>query len=54
MDTHISATEAARGFSDLPNRVRYQRESFIIERAGEEICRVSPVPARAELHSYAL
>lgn len=40
----VSATQAARHFSDLLNRVRYRGEEFLIERGGEPICRL--VPAR--------
>ena len=39
----ISATQAARAFSDLLNRVRYRGEVFVIERGGEPICEMSPV-----------
>jgi antitoxin (DNA-binding transcriptional repressor) of toxin-antitoxin stability system len=47
MDTPISATEASRSFSDLLNRVRYRGESFLVERGGEVVCRISPaVPPR--------
>lgn len=42
MDTPISATEASRSFSDLLNRVRYRGESFLVERGGEVVCRISP------------
>lgn len=38
----LSATEAARGFSELLNRVRYRAESFIIERAGVAIGELRP------------
>ncbi len=41
--TRISATEAAKRFSDLLNRVRYRGEEFVIERGGEPVCRLSPV-----------
>jgi prevent-host-death family protein len=44
MKSHISATEAARSFSELMNRVRYRGESFIVERSGKPICEI--VPAR--------
>jgi prevent-host-death family protein len=44
MELHISATQAARTFSDLLNRVRYRGEEFVIERGGEPICRI--IPAR--------
>ncbi len=39
----VSATQAARTFSDLLNRVRYRGESFVIERGGEPICEMAPV-----------
>ena len=43
----ISATEAARNFSDLVNRVYYQGETFVVERGGEPVCAISPVgPAK--------
>jgi len=38
----ISATEAARNFSDLVNRVYYKGETFVIERGGEPVCEISP------------
>jgi prevent-host-death family protein len=42
MESRISATEAARSFSDLLNRVRYRGEHFVVERGGEPICRIVP------------
>jgi prevent-host-death family protein len=39
----VTATEAARSFSDLLNRVRYKGEAFIVVRNGEAICRIEPV-----------
>ncbi len=54
MESHISATEAARRFSDILNRVVYRREEFVIERGGEPVCRIIPAgPPRctlADLH----
>ena len=44
MKSHLTATQAARRFSDLLNRVRYRGEEFVIERGGEPICRI--IPAR--------
>lgn len=38
----ISATEAARNFSELLNRVRYRGESFVVERGGESVCELRP------------
>jgi antitoxin (DNA-binding transcriptional repressor) of toxin-antitoxin stability system len=47
MKSRISATAAARSFSDLMNRVRYRGESFIVERGGKPICEILPArPAK--------
>ena len=45
MESQIRATDAARSFSDLLNRVSYRGESFIIKRGGEPVCRMSPATA---------
>lgn len=42
----ISATAAARSFSELLNLVRYRGESFVVERNREPICRIEPVRLR--------
>ena len=42
MKSRISATKAARSFSELMNRVRYRGESFVIERGGKPICEILP------------
>lgn len=42
MRIRITATETARRFSELMNRVRYRGESFIVERAGKSICEILP------------
>ena len=41
--TAVSATEAARSFSELLNRVRYQHKAFVVERGGEAVCEIRPV-----------
>ena len=46
MESHISATQAARTFSDLLNRVLYRGEEFVIERGGEPVGRLAPVRPR--------
>lgn len=46
MTERISATMAARNFSELLNRVHYKGDSFVIIRNGEEVGRLEPVPAR--------
>ena len=43
MSQKVTATEAARNFSELLNRVRYERETFVILRGGEEIGQLAPV-----------
>ena len=42
VESHISATAAARRFSDLLNRVYYKGEEFVVERGGQPICRIVP------------
>jgi antitoxin (DNA-binding transcriptional repressor) of toxin-antitoxin stability system len=42
MSRKVSATEAVRTFSDILNRIRYRGEEFIVERAGEPVCRMTP------------
>ena len=46
MESHISATVAARTLSDLLSRVRYRGESFVVERGGEAVCRIVPAGPR--------
>ncbi len=45
MRSRISATEAARRFSDVVNRVRYRGERFVVERGGEPVCEIAPAGA---------
>ena len=42
----ISATQAARSFAEILNRVKYGGESFIVERNREPVCRIEPVRRR--------
>jgi antitoxin (DNA-binding transcriptional repressor) of toxin-antitoxin stability system len=49
MMSRISATNAARNFSDLINRVRYQGASFEIERGNEVIARIIPAAPASTL-----
>src|SRR5271170_4882172 len=41
--TRVTATEAARKFSEILNRVAYKGESFVVERSGRAICEISPI-----------
>ena len=49
MTRRVSATEAARTFSDLLNRIRYRGEEFVVERAGEPVCRMAPAAPTKQL-----
>jgi prevent-host-death family protein len=44
MEHRISATELARTLGDVLARVRYRGDSFLVERNGDPVARVSPVP----------
>lgn len=41
----ISATEAARNFSDLLDAVEHGRESFRVTRSGRPVARIAPAEA---------
>jgi prevent-host-death family protein len=47
MEGRISATELARRLGDILGRVRYRAESFVIERNGDPVARLVPVPEKA-------
>lgn len=47
MEHRISATELARGLSDVLGRVRYRGDSFVIERHGTPVARLVPPPGLA-------
>ena len=38
----VSATDAARNFSELLNRVHYKRQTFVVERGGQAVCEIRP------------
>jgi prevent-host-death family protein len=46
MEARISATELARRLGDILGRVRYRGESFVIERNGDPVARLVPVPGK--------
>jgi antitoxin (DNA-binding transcriptional repressor) of toxin-antitoxin stability system len=39
----ISATEAARGFSDLLDDIEHRGQSFVVIRGGHPVARLEPV-----------
>jgi prevent-host-death family protein len=41
----VSATEAARGFSELLDRVERHGEAFVVERRGRPVASIQPAPA---------
>jgi prevent-host-death family protein len=42
METTITATELAKGLSDVLNRVRYRNERFVVVRNGEPVATIGP------------
>jgi prevent-host-death family protein len=44
MEHRISATELARTLGDVLARVRYRGDTFVVERNGDPVARVTPVP----------
>ncbi|MBI4319911.1 MAG: hypothetical protein HY675_15590 [Chloroflexi bacterium] len=42
METKITATELSEGLSDIPNRVLYRGEKFVIEHNGDAIAVLAP------------
>lgn len=45
MEHRITATELARRLGDVLARVRYRGDSFLVERNGDPVARVVPLPA---------
>lgn len=43
MKNTVTATELARSVGDILARIRYRRESFIVERNGRPIARIVPI-----------
>lgn len=46
-EPRISVTAAARGFSDLINRIRYRGESAVLVKNGSPVARIAPFTADA-------
>jgi antitoxin (DNA-binding transcriptional repressor) of toxin-antitoxin stability system len=45
-DKRIAATEAAKTFGRLVNRVREERATYIIERGGTPVAQIGPVESK--------
>jgi antitoxin (DNA-binding transcriptional repressor) of toxin-antitoxin stability system len=43
MEHRISATDLARNLGDVLGRVRYRNDTFIVERNGDAVARLSPL-----------
>ncbi|MGH7571835.1 MAG: type II toxin-antitoxin system Phd/YefM family antitoxin [Gemmatimonadota bacterium] len=43
MEHHISATDLARRLGDVLGRIRYLGDSFVVERNGEPVARLTPL-----------
>jgi prevent-host-death family protein len=44
MEHRISSTDLVRRLGDVLSRVRYLGDSFIVERSGDPVARLVPVP----------
>ncbi len=47
MEHRISATELARKVGEILAKVRYRGDSFLVERNGDPVARLVPIPERA-------
>ena len=48
MEHTIRATDLARNLGDVLSKVRYRRDSFVIERNGKPVARVVPIEQAAD------
>ncbi len=46
MELRITATELARKLGDVLGRIRYRADRFVIERNGEPVAAIGPLPER--------
>lgn len=46
MPTVIAATKARNNFFDILDSVKYKGEEFVVEKNGEPVAMVSPMPAK--------
>jgi antitoxin (DNA-binding transcriptional repressor) of toxin-antitoxin stability system len=44
MEYRISATELARTIGDVLGRVRYRGDTFVVDRNGDPVARIAPLP----------
>ena len=48
MQTKVSATELARRLGAILGKVRYRRDVFVVERNGEAVAKLSPLPSHSD------
>ena len=46
MELRISATDLAKRLGDVLGKIRYRGDVFVIERNGEAVARLAPLPSR--------
>ena len=46
MELRITATELARRLGDVLGKIRFRGDAFIVERNGEPVARIGPIPVR--------
>lgn len=49
MEHRITATELARNVGDVLGRIRYRGDSFLVERNGEVVARITPAPGQPRM-----
>ena len=47
MESRISASELARRLGDVLGRIRYRGDTFVVERNGEPVARITPLASAA-------
>lgn len=47
MNLRITATELARRLGDVLAKIRYRGDVFVVERNGEPVARIGPIPDRS-------
>lgn len=47
MVSRIPSSEVVRQFDQLIDRVRDGGEEFVVERGGQAVCRISPLPGKS-------
>jgi antitoxin (DNA-binding transcriptional repressor) of toxin-antitoxin stability system len=54
MEIRITATELARRVGEVLGKIRYRRDTFVVERNGEAVARMTPLASRGATLEEAL